>query len=372
MEGRCVLAVKKKARSNPKVNALRSMVNSTLKLGDEGREVLLGSDDYFRIDRVPTGSLVLDRITGGGFALGRHYELYGDESSGKSYIVYRTMALSQARGNICAVIDPEHSFDFERFNFLGGNADDLLAYHPNTAEQAVSVMMLLAHHASAHDLEIVGIDSVASLVAREEVEKDPREEDRIGSQARMMSRALRRITTVNEKTLFLWTNQERTNIAIKFGNPNTTSGGKALRFYATGRIEFRRSGKLRAKRPVARAGKLVESEVTVGRWTQVRVEKDKSTIPGKEGAFVFNYDLKMIDPAWEIIQLGLEDGVIQRTANGWYSYVDLDDVEHKGGEKKFREILMKNDDLREEIEAVIRDNTLNQGGGDEGQDGEED
>ena len=366
------MPVKKSTKRNSKVNELRTLVNSTLKLGDEGREVLLGSDDYFRVERIPTGSLVLDRITGGGFALGRHYELYGDESSGKSYIVYRTMAFSQARGNVCAVIDPEHSFDFERFDFLGGNSSDLLAYHPNTAEQAVSVMMLLAKHSQAHDLEVIGIDSVASLVAREELEKDPREEDRIGAQARMMSRALRRITTVNEKTLFLWTNQERTNIGIRFGNPNTTSGGKALRFYATGRIEFRKGGKLRAKRKVARAGKLVESEVTVGRWTQVRVEKDKSTIPGREGAFVFNYDLKMIDPAWEIIQLGLEDGVIERSASGWYSYTDLDDREWKGGEKKFRSILMENEELRDEIVAVIEDSTANQtiGGGEDA--GEED
>lgn len=362
----------KKARRNSKVDELRTLVNSTLKLGDEGREVLLGSDEYFRIERIPTGSLVLDRITGGGFALGRHYELYGDESSGKSYIVYRTMALSQARGNVCAVIDPEHSFDFERFEFLGGRPDDLLAYHPNTAEQAVSVMMLLANHGRAHDLEVIGIDSVASLVAREELEKDPREEDRIGSQARMMSRALRRITTVNEKTLFLWTNQERTNIGIRFGNPNTTSGGKALRFYATGRIEFRKGGKVRAKRKVARSGKLVESEVTVGRWTQVRVEKDKSAIPGREGSFVFDYDMKMIDPAWEIIQLGLEDGLITRSANGWYSYIDLDDVEHKGTEKKFRKLLMDNEELQDEITAVISDNTQNQTTEGEDADGEED
>ena len=346
-----------KKRKHSKADELRAMVNSTLKLD---RPVLLGSDDYFKIERVPTGSLVLDRIVGGGFALGRHYELYGDESSGKSYIAYRTMALSQARGNLCAIIDPEHSFDRDRFDFLGGNSNDLLSYHPETAEEAVSVMMLLAKHAQEHTLEVVTIDSVASLVAREEMEKDPREEDRIGSQARMMSRALRRLTTVNEKLLFLWTNQERTNIGIKFGNPNTTSGGKALRFYATGRIEFRKGGKLRAKRPVARAGKLVESEVTVGRWTQVRVEKDKSTIPGREGAFVFNYEMKTIDPAWELIQLGLEDGVITRTASGWYSYVDLEDKEWKGGEKRFRKALYDNPELMSEIQAVIVDNTLNQ------------
>src|SRR5262245_65868985 len=117
--------MKKKSVSN--AAALMRQVNDTLGLENPVR---LGSDDYFRIQRIPTGSLVMDRITGGGFALGRHYELYGDESVGKSYIVYRTMALSQARGNLCAVIDPEHSYDLERFAFLGGNPEDLLIQHP--------------------------------------------------------------------------------------------------------------------------------------------------------------------------------------------------------------------------------------------------
>jgi recombination protein RecA len=347
-------AAKKKSS---KASALVHEINTTLQLE---RGVRLGSDEYFRIKRIPTGSLVLDRITGGGFALGRHYELFGDESSGKSYITYRTMALSQRRGNLCAIVDPEHSFDFERFDFLGGVSDELLAFHPRTAEDGVSVMMLLAQHATDHQLEVITIDSVSSLVAREELARDPREEDRIAAQARMMSRALRRLTTVNEKLLMLWTNQERVNVGVKFGNPNTTSGGKALRFYATGRIEFRKAGKIRDKRPVVRSGKFVEAEVNVARWISMRVEKDKSTRPEREGSFVFDYDLKTIDPAWEIISLGLEDGLIERTANGWYSYIDLDDVEYRGTEKKFRNMLMTNPQLFGELSSAIEDTTQNQ------------
>src|SRR5262252_698940 len=122
------MAVKKK---HTNAVALMRKVNTTLGL-EQG--LRLGSDVYFRIDRIPTGSLILDRVTGGGFALGRHYELYGDESSGKSYIVYRTMALSQQRGRLCAIVDPEHSFDYERFEFLGGRPDELLAHHPENAE----------------------------------------------------------------------------------------------------------------------------------------------------------------------------------------------------------------------------------------------
>lgn len=333
---------------------LANEINSTLGL-EEG--LRLGSDSYFEISRIPTGSLVMDRVTGGGFALGRHYELFGDESVGKSYIVYRTMALSQRRGNLCAVVDPEHSFDSARFRFLGGDPSELLIQHPQTAEEAVAVMMLLASYAKEQLLEIVGIDSVASLVTKDEAGKDVRDEDRIGAQARMMSKALRRITTVNKKTLFLWTNQERMDIGVKFGNPKTTSGGRALRYYATGRVEFRRGSVVKEKSKRARAGKLVETDVPVGRWVQVRVVKDKSTAPGSEGAFVFDNRLKRISPAYEIIQLGLEDGLVERNSNGRYIYEDLDGKEWKGTEKQFTNWLMTHDDLRTELETAIADVT---------------
>jgi len=345
------MAVKKRAATGRAATLMRE-INAEL-----DTDVRLGSDPYFKIERIPTGSLVVDRITGGGFALGRHYELYGDENAGKSYIVYRTIALSQSRGKLCAMVDPEHSFDNERFAFLGGDPDELLMFHPKRAEDAVAVMMLLAKHAQERVLEVVGIDSVSSLVPREEMENDPRTEDRMAGQARMMSRALRRLTTVNEKMLFIWTNQERENIGIRFGNPKTTSGGRALRFYATGRIEFRRGSKVMGKRHKARGFKLVESEVAVGRWTQVKVEKDKSTIPGREGAFIFNFEMKEVDPASEIIQLGLEDGLIERSGN-LFSYVDLEDKEWKGTEKKFSGFIHENADLREELETAIIDQTI--------------
>jgi len=334
---------------------LAAAVNDALKLENPVR---LGNDDYFRIQRIPSGSLVVDRITGGGFALGRHYELYGDENAGKSTVLHKTLALSQARGNVCAMVDPEHSFDSERFSFLGGDPDQLLMFWPDNADDAIAVMMLLAQHAQEEKLEVIGIDSVASMLTAEEKAKDPREEDRVASQARMMSRALRRITSVNRKTLFVWTNQERVNVGVQFGNPRTTPGGRALRYYATGRIEFRRGGKLTRKGKRARGGKLIETEITFGRWTQVKVEKDKSTRPNREGAFVFSHDLKDIDPAYEIIQLGLEDELIERAANGWYSYTDLDDREWKGSERKFTAYLRENETLREELEDVIRANTI--------------
>jgi len=337
-----------------RASALVSEINSTLNL-EQG--VRLGSDPYFTIERVPTGSLVVDRITGGGFALGRHYELYGDESVGKSYIVYRSMALSQARGNLCAIVDPEHSFDSQRFAFLGGDPDGLLAFHPTTGEDAVAVMMLLARYAKEQVLEIISIDSVASLVSMDEHKVDPREEERTAAQARMMSKALRRITAVNKKTLFLWTNQEYANVRVKFGNPKETRGGKALRYYATGRIEFRRGAKVIEKRKRARAAKLVETDVAVGRWIQVRTEKDKSTIPNREGSFIFNYEMKSIDPASEIMNLGLEDGLIERNGVGRFSYEDIDGKNWIGTEKKFANYIHLSNELREELVTAIEDVT---------------
>jgi recombination protein RecA len=345
------VGTQKKVKTAHRASTLVTEINAEL-----GSNVLLGSDQYFTIERIPTGSLVMDRITGGGFALGRHYELFGDENSGKSYILYRTMALSQQRGNLCAIVDPEHSFDNDRFEFLGGNADEVLAFHPTTAEDAIAVMMLLGKHAKQRDIEIVGIDSVSSLIPGEEFRNDPREEDRMAAQARMMSRALRRLTAVNEKMLFIWTNQERENVGIRFGNPKTTSGGRALRFYATGRIEFRRGSKVMGKRKRARAEKLVEAEVPVGRWTQVRQEKDKSTKPGREGAFIFDYDLKMIDPISEILQLGLEDGLIERHGNN-FSFTDMDGRTWTGMRSRFANMIRGNEELYEELRSAIADET---------------
>lgn len=352
-------------KKSSRAAVLARSINDALKL-EEG--IRLGSDPYFEISRVPTGSLVVDRITGGGFALGRHYELYGDESVGKSYVVYRTMALSQARGNLCAVVDPEHSFDSERFASLGGNPAELLIQHPQTAEEAVAVMMMLAQAAKEEMLEIIGIDSVASLLTDEEAQKDPREVDRVASQARMMSKSLRRITTVNKKTLFLWTNQERVDVGVKFGNPKTTSGGRSLRYYATGRLEFRRGSQLLRKKKVASAGKLVEKDKQVGRWIQVKVVKDKSTAPGREGSFVFNHEMGRIDPAYEILQLGLEDELIERSASGRYTYEDVDGREWKGTEKQFIKQLHKHEELAEELIQAIEDVTHNPENDDEEED----
>jgi recombination protein RecA len=299
--------------------------------------------------------LTIDRITGGGFPLGRHVELYGDESAGKSYIVYKTMALSQERGNLCALIDPEHTFDPAWFTHLGGDKKSLLLEHPETAEDAVKTMMLLFQ---SGEVQVCGVDSVASLLPLEELEKDPSEgQDRIASQARFMSRALRRLTTVNSKTLVLWTNQFRMKIGVSFGNPTTTPGGRALRFYDTTRIEMRQGERVKENRPKAKKSNLASTPVTIGRWVQVLSEKEKTAIPYQTGSFLFDIKRGTIDIASEIIQLGLEDGTVTRTGNS-FRFTDAEGNEWKGTEKQFKKLLKTNEEMRDEIVGYIADMTL--------------
>lgn len=326
--------------------------------GALGKSVLRrGSDPYFAIQRIPTGSLTIDRITSGGFALGRHVELFGNESSCKSYIAYRTMALAQERGKIAAVIDPEHSFDQEWFAHLGGEPEQLLIHHPDSAEEAIKTMMLLAQKVNdQYEIEVVGIDSVATLVPLEELRNDPLEEDRYAPQARMMSRALRRITPFMHHTLFLWTNQLRTNIGAMWGDKNTTPGGRALKFYDTTRIELVKAERVKRKGQVAKRGKLVNSDVVWGNWVQCKSVKEKSARPYGEGSFIFDTDRGEIDIASEVIQLGLIDGMIERSGNT-FSYVDLNDDEWSGTENQFRKYLRDNEELLEEVVTGIQETT---------------
>lgn len=349
---------KKRPSQTSRAAKLVSQINSAL-----GKPVLrLGSDEKFLPIRIPTGSLILDRITGGGFTLGRHVELFGSESACKSYVALRTMALSQRRGNLCALVDPEKAFDSSWFAHLGGIPDELLLFQPEkewNAEDAIGVMMLLAGMIEEEDrIEVATIDSVAAMVTQEEISKDPREEDRIASQARMMSRALRRITTVNQRTLFIWINQQRTNIG--FGaqfNPRVESGGRALKFYATTRIELQQAGKVTTDKDVADKGKLVKKKSPWGTWVQLRSQKDKSTRPHGQGMFIFDNRKGKIDLPSEIIQLGLEDGIIVRSGNT-FRYEDISGIEWKGSEAQFRKMITSDPDLQAEIVSCIEDNTV--------------
>lgn len=327
--------------------------------GAMGSEVLgLASDPRFQIERIPSGSLVIDRILGGGFPRGRHVELFGDYHGGKSTVAYKTIVLAQQRGEVCAVVDSEGSFDERYFVKLGGDLDELLIYRPKTAEALIKVLQLFIFKGDDEETIPVGVvlvDSVASLLPQEELAKDVEEgDDRTASRARMMSRALRRITAQNERTLFIWTNQLIDKIGGYGGT--TTPGGRALKHYASVRVEFRKLDKMKKKRPVVKKGKRQESEVPVGHWVAVRAEKQKTARPELEAMFLYDYEQSRIDPEYEVIHLGLEDGLIRRTGNT-FRYEDSDGVVWEGQERWFRAAIRDNDELREELVWAITERT---------------
>jgi recombination protein RecA len=345
---------KKRTRQRSTALEIASEINSGL-----GKPVLrLASDPELKIVKIPTPSLTINRITGGGFTLGRHVELYGDPSVGKSAIALGTMALSQQRGNICALVDPEGVFDPEWFSHLGGYPEELIYQRPDDAEDVIGSLRMLGELAlRGEPLEVVTIDSISALVTKEQVEKDPREEERVASQARMMSRALRVITTRNTKVLFIWTNQLRSNIG--FGaqfQPNVTSGGRALGFYATTRLEFKKTGQVTTPRDRAEKGQLKKKEAKIGDWIQVRAEKEKSTRPYQQGAYIFNSDKGEIELASELIQLGLEDGFIERVGNR-YQYETIDGETITLNERPFKKRIIEDELVQEEMVDAISDNT---------------
>lgn len=358
------MPAKKKHRSKTRSQAqeVAAEINSVF-----GKPVMtVASNPDLRVVRVPTPSLVVNRITGGGFALGRHVELFGDPNTGKSTIMYGTIALSQRRGNLCGLLDPEGVFDPAWFSLQGGYPEELIYSGPMPgdegpmhAEDIVAAARLLVEKASdGSNIEIIGIDSQSAMVTREQVDKDPSEEERVASQARMMSRALRVLTMRNRKILFIWTNQVRSNIgrAAMF-QPNVTSGGRAMSFYATTRIEFKKTGKVEIPGNRAEKGKLTAKKIHVGDWIQVKSQKEKTARPYAQGAYIFRTDHGRIDLASEIIQLGLEDEIIDHSGNT-YQYESLDGTVIKGNLGKFSEKLMEDEDLREELISSINDMTF--------------
>lgn len=342
------MPTKKATRS--RAASIMTEVNSTLQLP----VLKLGNDPFFEVIRIPSGSLAIDRITGGGFALGRHIELFGDESTCKTYIMYKTMALSQHRGNVCALIDPEHSFDPAWFTHIGGKPGELITAQPEIAEDAIEAMMLLFKQG----VEVIGVDSVAALATKEESVRRATDEAKIASQARFMSQNLRRLTTYNEKTLVLWTNQNRTKIGTFFGNPTSQPGGRALKFYDTARIEMKRGARLTKKaQKVNQKNKMVAGMVHSGYWVMARAHKNKVSREGLEATFLFDSEKAEISLFSEILQLGLNDKIINRSGNT-FSYVDLDNFEWKGTEKKFKQMVAENPQLREDLMGEIQDRTL--------------
>ncbi len=301
---------------------------SVMRLGDEGRAP---------VEVIPTGSIALDVALGiGGLPRGRVVEIYGPESSGKTTVTLHAVASVQTAGGIAAFIDAEHALDPEYAKALGVDTDSLLVSQPDTGEQALEIADMLIRSGA---IDLVVIDSVAALVPRAEIEGEMGD-SHVGLQARLMSQALRKIAGAlsNTNTTMIFINQLREKIGVMFGSPETTTGGKALKFYASVRLDIRRIESLK------------DGADVVGNRTRVKVVKNKMAPPFKQAEFDIIYG-QGISREGSLIDVGVEQGLV-RKAGAWYTY----EGEQLGqGKENVRTFLHENPDIAHEIEKRIKE-----------------
>jgi recombination protein RecA len=301
---------------------------SVMRLGDEARSP---------IEVIPTGSIALDVALGiGGLPRGRVVEIYGPESSGKTTVALHAVANSQRLGGIAAFIDAEHALDPDYAKALGVDTDALLVSQPDTGEQALEIADMLVRSGA---LDILVIDSVAALVPRAEIEGEMGD-NHVGLQARLMSQALRKMTSAlsNSNTTAIFINQLREKIGVMFGSPETTTGGKALKFYASVRLDVRRIETLK------------DSGDAVGNRTRVKVVKNKVAPPFKQAEFDILYG-HGISREGSLIDMGVEQGIL-RKSGAWYTY-DGDQLGQ--GKENARKFLLENPDVANDIEKKLQE-----------------
>ncbi|MGN7968407.1 recombinase RecA [Microbacterium sp. 22296] len=302
----------------------------------KGSVMRLGSDERAPIETIPTGSIALDAALGiGGLPRGRIIEIYGPESSGKTTLTLHAIANAQRNGGIAAFIDAEHALDPEYAKKLGVDIDALLVSQPDTGEQALEIADMLIRSGA---IDLVVIDSVAALVPEAEI-KGEMGDSHVGLQARLMSQALRKLTggLSNTKTTAIFINQLREKIGVFFGSPETTAGGKALKFYASVRLDIRRIETLK------------DGTEAVGNRTRVKVVKNKMAPPFKQAEFDIIYGVG-ISREGSLIDFGVEHGIVKKSG-AWYTY----DGEQLGqGKENARNFLIKNPDIAVEIETKIK------------------
>ena len=300
---------------------------SVMKMSDRANQI---------VEVIPTGSIALDIALGiGGLPRGRIVEIYGPESSGKTTLTLHAIANAQKAGGICAFIDAEHAFDAEYAKKLGVDIDALLVSQPDTGEQALEIMDMLIRSGA---LDLVVVDSVAALVPRAEIEGEMGD-SHMGLQARLMSQALRKITGAlhQSKTTAIFINQLREKIGVFFGSPETTTGGKALKFYASVRLDIRRIETLK------------DGQDAVGNRTRVKVVKNKMAPPFKQAEFDIIYGTG-ISREGSLIDMGVDIGIVKKSG-AWYTY-EADQLGQ--GKENARTFLLDNPDLSNEIESKIR------------------
>ena len=319
-----------------KLKSLESTINQIERNYGKGSVMRLGQKDKVEIETISTGSLSLDLELGiGGFPKGRIVEIYGPESSGKTTLALHALAESQKNGGTCAFIDAEHALDPVYAKKLGVDTDNMLISQPDNGEQALEIADTLVG-SSAIDLLVV--DSVAALVPRAEIEGDMGD-SHMGLHARLMSQALRKLTgsISRSNTLVIFINQIRQKIGIMFGNPETTTGGNALKFYASVRLDIRRIGAIK------------DRDQIIGNQTKVKVVKNKLAPPFKTVEFDIMYG-EGISKTGEIIDLAVKSGIIDK-AGAWYSY-NNDRIGQ--GRENAKIFLKDNNDIALEIENELR------------------
>ena len=323
-----------------KDRALTAALSQIERQFGKGSMMRLGDRELEAVPSISTGSLGLDIALGiGGLPRGRVVEIYGPESSGKTTLTLQVIAEAQKRGGTCAFIDAEHALDPIYAEALGVNTDDLLVSQPDTGEQGLEICDMLVRSGA---VETVVVDSVAALTPKAEIEGEMGD-SHVGLQARLMSQALRKMTgnIKNSNTLVIFTNQIRMKIGVMFGSPETTTGGNALKFYSSVRLDIRRIGAIK------------DRDEVIGNETRVKVVKNKVAPPFRQTEFQILYG-KGIYRNGEIIDLGVEQGIIEKSG-AWYSYQG----ERIGqGKKNAAQWLDENPQARDRIEDRIRSELL--------------
>ncbi|HPW78265.1 MAG: recombinase A [Bacteroidetes bacterium ADurb.Bin037] len=322
--------------SQEKMKALQATLDKIEKDFGKGTIMKLGDQPKWDVSVIPSGSIGLDCALGiGGYPRGRVVEIYGPEASGKTTLAIHAIAEAQKLGGIAAIIDAEHAFDRNYAQQLGVNVETLLISQPDNGEQALEVA---DHLIRSGAIDIVVIDSVAALTPKAEIEGEMGD-SKMGLQARLMSQALRKLTAniSRTNTCCVFINQLREKIGIMFGNPETTTGGNALKFYATVRIDVRRTTQLK------------DGDEATGNHVRVKVVKNKMAPPFKKAEFdiIFGEGISLIG---EIIDLGVELNIIKKSGS-WFSYGD---TKIGQGRDAVKQMLKDNPELKEEIEGKVR------------------
>ncbi|CDD89139.1 MAG: recombinase RecA [Tannerella sp.] len=321
--------------SSEKLKALQAAMDKIEKNYGKGAIMKMGDDHIDEIAVIPTGSIGLNAALGvGGFPRGRVIEIYGPESSGKTTLAIHAIAEAQKAGGIAAIIDAEHAFDRFYAEKLGVDVENLWISQPDSGEQALEIAEQLIRSSA---VDIVVIDSVAALTPKAELEGDMGE-SKMGLQARLMSQALRKLTATISKTntTCIFINQLRDKLGVMFGNPETTTGGNALKFYASVRLDIRRVSQIK------------DGDEVIGNQTRVKVVKNKVAPPFRKAEFDIMFG-EGISRAGEIIDLGVEKGIIKKSGS-WFSY---DDTKLGQGRDAAKKCIQDNPELAEELEAKI-------------------